>query len=199
MARLHTDPLTLPRSALEPRFAEAIELARAAQSTPFKPSSERDALALDDGTLFVPDMADAKAGVFAIITGGIAVVFGAAFAGIVLDGKQAGSWMPAAALVLIAVGAVLLVQGRQRNRTARSAPRTTGAYLFDDALVHVGVMGNRVYPVERIRGFSYKTRSGSSGFTLRVRFVHDDGREQEDSLLDRDTRPQLEAWLAGKR
>lgn len=203
MTALHTDPLTLPKSSLASRFSRAIDQAVAAQASAggagWESRPHHRVLALDDGTLFIPDMEDAKAGSLGMIFGGLALVFGLAFAGIFIDGKQAEVWMPWAAAPLIALGGYVIAKGRQRNRAARALPRVTGGYLLSDALLHVGELGCRVFPAANVRGFVRRSRSGSSSWKLFVRYVDEAGREQEADLFYPDASATLDQWLERPR
>ncbi len=199
MSELHTDPLSLPRSGLPPRFQRAIEAVVAAQKSgpaaAWENHPDHRVLALEDGTHFIPDMEDANTGNAALIFGGIAMLFGLALAVVFFDGKQAEPWMPIVAPPLIAVGGYLVAKGRRRNQLARAAPRTTGAYLFDDALVHVGLMGCRIFPVARVRGFTRRSRGGSQKLKIYVQYAEDSGQEAESHLFYPDATVTLNAWL----
>jgi hypothetical protein len=194
---LHTDLLTLPRSALEERFRAAIAAVEANQRGDrrgWQTIDGHEVLTLEDGVRFVPDGQDAKAGLAGMIIGGIAAVFGVAFVGIVIDGAQAEPWMRFAGVGLLAAGGYLVWTGRDENRVARAAPRLTGAYLFDDALVHVSTMGCQRFPLERVRGFGYRATSDGTRSKLFIDYVDDEGIERDEVLLYHDATATLAEW-----
>jgi hypothetical protein len=199
VTELHTDRLTLARSALAPRFQHAIEAAAALQTNETRPEwvahPDHRVLTLPDGTRFIPDMEDAKAGTLGMISGGLALLFGLALAVISFDSEQAEPWMRVVSPALVAVGGYLVMHGRRRNRIARAAPRTTGAYLFDDVLLHVGEMGSRTFPVARIRGFTRRSRGQSQTYKLFIRYVEDSGQGAEVDLFVPDATATLNEWL----
>lgn len=191
---LHTDPSSLPRSFLDARFKHALEEVERKQRAS-GPLARGASTVLDDGTRFVPDGQDAKGGQAWTTVGLIAALFGLAFLGILIEGKQAEDWMRLAGPVLLGAGAYLTWSGRAKSRVATNAPRVTGAYLFSDALLHVGTFGCRVFPKERVRGFEYRT-GGDRSARLLVSYTDEHGAKQEDVLFYEDARAPLEEWLA---
>ncbi len=186
---LVTDPLKLPRSALEGAAREAVDKVAAARH--FGASE----LVLDDLT-FVPDGMDARKGGALALIGGIIVVFGVVFTGIVVEGKQDEPWMRWAAPGLIAVGAWTWWRGRKDKQLAMQTPRSTGAYLLPDLLLQVGDVGCRTYPKAGIVGFEYRATSEGSHRKLFVRYRNGD-EECEDVLFYQDATQVLNAWLHG--
>jgi hypothetical protein len=198
---LHTDAVSLPRSRLDARFKDAIaEVVRrqGAASGPTSAQSETPSkgVVLEDGTEFLPDGQDAKAGAAGTVIGIVAAVLGLAFVGILADGAQAQPWMRYAAPALLGAGGYLVWTGRVKSKAAKAAPRTTGVYLFDDALLHVATFGCRVYPIERVRGFDHRAGSDERSERLLIRYADDGGVDRQDVLVHEDLREPLEAWLA---
>jgi hypothetical protein len=197
-AVLHTDVVGLSRSQLDARFQRAIEQAEAAQRegrAAWQSRGDCAVLPLESGASFVPDGQDAKLGMAGMIGGGIAGLFGVAFVGVAFDPSQAEPWMRYAGPALVALGGHVAWSSRAKNRAAKARPRFTGAYLFDDVLLHVSTLGCRTFPIERVRGFEYRQRS-ENRWSLLIQYVGDDGAAHEDVLFGRDAAVILEEWRA---
>lgn len=198
---LQLDPHKLPRSALDERFQRAIDDAIAKQRAGRVPADRggHGELELDDGVRFVPDGQDAKRGLASIINGAIAGVFGVLVLVVAVDGAHAEPWMPYAGALLIGSGLYLVSTGRARRRLALAAPRLTGAYLFPDVLVHVSTFGCRTFPIDRVRGFDYRSSDADRSPRMMIRFSDDAGDERTAVLFHHDATASLEAWLAARR
>jgi hypothetical protein len=204
-AALQLDPLKLFRADLEPRMKEAIERVEELQrdsGEPFitAPLSHvgSEPVELGHGVSFIPDGQDAKKGVAWQMGGAIVAVFGLALVGIYFEGEQAEPWMRWMGPALAIGGGALWWWGTQNQKKTLPQARTTGAYLFPDVLLHVGLVGCRLFPRERIRGFEFrsKTHEGTS-LALFIEVELDDGTAVEKELFYRDSVEALTAWLEG--
>jgi hypothetical protein len=165
------------RAMLEARYQRVIDQARAAQrgGTAWSDLDGVRALPLD-GALFLPDDEEQRNEGSGRLIGGLIAAFGTLFVLITLDGSQAEPWMRYAGPGLVAVGAYLWWVNREKPGAAQSAPKLTGAYLFDDGLLHVSTAGCRTFPRAHLRGFESR-RHGDDGVDKRTYARLADGGE----------------------
>jgi hypothetical protein len=203
-AALQLDPLKLFRADLDARMTKAIERAEEIQrerGQPFEvPPGYRgfEPVELGDGVVFIPDGSDAKKGAPWQIIGAVAGVFGLALLGVYLEGDQAEPWMRWAGPMLAIGGGGLWWHGTQTQKKTLPQARITGAYLFPELLLHVGTVGCRLFPRERVRGFDCRSMGDPSGARSRYLFIAvelDDGKVVEKELFYRDSVEPLTAWL----